>query len=140
MKIGLKYEYLNDIQSSIFFPFPISNHDVIRHIKNVIQWIFKFLSMIHPISQSFKHIRLTHCKIKVHIHEFYKCDKKCGQKFKSSLLIEYPQFWFYFHSWKVDYDSFGSLFYYFNEFYFIYFFISREHKKNCHYDVHIKSL
>jgi hypothetical protein len=35
LKTSLKYEYLNDIESNIFFPFPISNHDVIRHINNI---------------------------------------------------------------------------------------------------------
>jgi hypothetical protein len=30
LKIGLKYKYLNDID---FFPFPISKHDAIKHIK-----------------------------------------------------------------------------------------------------------
>jgi hypothetical protein len=40
LKISLKYEYLNDIEIFIFFPFPISNHDVIRHIKNTTKELF----------------------------------------------------------------------------------------------------
>jgi len=32
LKINSKYEYLDDIENH-FFPFPISKHDVIRHIK-----------------------------------------------------------------------------------------------------------
>ncbi len=35
LKIGLKYEYSNDIEIFFIFPYPISNHDVIRHIKNI---------------------------------------------------------------------------------------------------------
>ncbi len=34
LKIGFKYEYLDYIENNIF-PFPISNHDAIRHIKNI---------------------------------------------------------------------------------------------------------
>jgi hypothetical protein len=40
LKISIKYEYSDDIESNIFFPFPISNHDVIRHIKNIAKEIF----------------------------------------------------------------------------------------------------
>jgi hypothetical protein len=32
LKIGLKYEYLNDIENNIF-SIPISNHDAVGHIK-----------------------------------------------------------------------------------------------------------
>jgi len=43
----LKYEYLDDIESNIFFPFPISNHDVIGHIKNILEEIiFKHLKKL----------------------------------------------------------------------------------------------
>jgi hypothetical protein len=41
LKTNLKYEYLDDIESNIIFPFPISNHDVIRHIKNTTKYVFK---------------------------------------------------------------------------------------------------
>jgi hypothetical protein len=34
LKIGLKYEYLDYIENNIF-PFPLSNHDAIRYIKNI---------------------------------------------------------------------------------------------------------
>jgi len=34
LKIGFKYEYLDYIENNIF-PFPISNHDARRHIKNI---------------------------------------------------------------------------------------------------------
>jgi hypothetical protein len=58
------------------------------------------------MSQSFKHIRLTHCKIKVHIHEFYKRDKKCEEIQKSiSYWLSMILIWF-FNSWKVNYDNF----------------------------------
>jgi hypothetical protein len=40
LKIGLKYEYLDDIESNILFQFPISNHDAIRHIKNITKDFF----------------------------------------------------------------------------------------------------
>jgi len=40
LKIGLKYEYLDDIEH-FFFPFPISNHDVIKHIKKSQKKVFK---------------------------------------------------------------------------------------------------
>jgi hypothetical protein len=58
------------------------------------------------MSQSFKHIRLTHCKIKVHIHEFCMCDKKCEQNSKVHYLLAIHDFDLIFHFWKVDYDSF----------------------------------
>jgi hypothetical protein len=54
----------------------------------------------------------------------------------STILI-----WF-FHFWKVDYDSFryvDPFIYYFNEFYFIYFLVLKEYMKNYHYDIHIRS-
>jgi hypothetical protein len=51
-----------------------------------------FLNMIHPISQSFKHIKLTHCKIKVNIHDFCKCDKKCGENSKVRYLLAIHDF------------------------------------------------
>jgi hypothetical protein len=35
LKIGLKYEYLDDIENNLFFPFPIPNHDAIKHIKKI---------------------------------------------------------------------------------------------------------
>jgi hypothetical protein len=48
--------------------------------------------MIYPISQSFKHIKQTHYKIKDHIHEFCKCDKKCGQNSKVHYLLAIHDF------------------------------------------------
>jgi hypothetical protein len=57
-----------------------------------IQWIFSFLNVIYPISQSFKHIKLIHYKIKVHIHEFCKCDKKSGQNSKVHYLLDIHDF------------------------------------------------
>jgi hypothetical protein len=44
LKIGLKYEYLDDIEFFLI-PFPISNHDVIRHIKYISKekYIYIFL-------------------------------------------------------------------------------------------------
>ncbi len=43
LKISLKYEYLDDVEF-YFFPFPISNHDVIRHIKDISkEIIFKII-------------------------------------------------------------------------------------------------
>ncbi len=41
LKTSLKYEYLDDIENNIFFPFPISNHDAIRHIKKSQNKLFK---------------------------------------------------------------------------------------------------
>jgi len=46
LKIGLKYEYLDKMESNIF-PFSISNHDAIRHIKNItIFFLNNFLKML----------------------------------------------------------------------------------------------
>jgi hypothetical protein len=42
LKIGLEYEYLDDIENNIF-SLPISNHDAIRHKKISKEIIFKFL-------------------------------------------------------------------------------------------------
>jgi hypothetical protein len=48
LKTGLKYEYLDDIESKFFFPFPISNHDIIGHIKKSQKNYFKknYLEML----------------------------------------------------------------------------------------------
>jgi len=35
LKIGLKYEYLDDIENFLKFPFPISNYDAIKNIKYI---------------------------------------------------------------------------------------------------------
>jgi hypothetical protein len=48
----------------------------------LVQCIFSFLKSNHTISQSFIYMRLIHCKIKVHIHEFYKCDENYYQNCK----------------------------------------------------------
>jgi len=40
LKIGLKYEYLDDIEKILKIPFPISNHDAIKHIKYISKNLF----------------------------------------------------------------------------------------------------
>jgi hypothetical protein len=78
-------------QISTFLGFKIHNIINENHIP-FIQWIFSSLNIIHPISQNFKHTRLTPCKIKVHIHEFCRCDKKCGQNSKVYYLLAIHDF------------------------------------------------
>jgi hypothetical protein len=53
---------------------------------------FCFFDMSHPISQSFKHIRLTHYKITVYMHEFCRWDKKCEQNSKVHCLLAIHNF------------------------------------------------
>jgi hypothetical protein len=53
LKTGLKYEYLDDIESNIFFPFPISNHDVIKHIK-ISQNIFFKIIILQMLKRALK--------------------------------------------------------------------------------------
>jgi len=74
---------------------------------------------------------------------FASVTKSVG-KIQKSITYELSMILIWFvHFWKADYDNLklvNPFFYYFNEFYFIYFLVSKEYMKNCHCDVHIQSL
>jgi hypothetical protein len=101
--------------------------------------------MIHLISQSFKHTRQTHCKIKSPYPWVLQMSQKVWAKFKSPLLLGYLAFWLDFFILgrlmmlsldKRDHFSIISM----NFILFIYFLVSRKYRKNCHCDVYIRSL